>query len=229
MALINLNLINKLESQADVGRSFAESCCYNNSEESQVTPDLFMSCIKRAMQADALFKHLVELYKKSKDFAAGNFQPHIDEYNSYRESEEDPDFDPFDELYYHFDSGMISDLPKTIEQYSELLELLHNFGEYREKLDQGFTEFFGDTLTTYHVVDVEGEPELVPRHELPEDMINQMDANRQIEGISIEYCLDGYNEFYRQCLGLINSHRQQGTIHECAKAILALYVPYAHA
>jgi hypothetical protein len=225
MALIDLNLINKLETQADFGKSFAESICYNHGKKSTVDPLMFMSCIKRAVQADALWGHLLGIYKESKDFAAGNFQPYIDEHESYRENEEDPGFDPFDQLNDHFESGMISDLPEIIEQYSELLELLAGFGEYREKLDQGFTESFG-LIPRYIITDDQGEEVALPRNEVPEDLLNEIDANRQIESITIEYCLDGYNEFYQECRALIDSHRPHETIQECAKAIQLMFAPY---
>ncbi|QHV96552.1 hypothetical protein [Spirosoma endbachense] len=186
-----------------------------------------MACIKRAKQANALFTHLEGIYKASTDFASGNIQPYIEEHEHYRESEDDPEFDPFEELYNHFESGMIDDLPPTIEQYRELLDFLHNFGEYRERLDRGFTESFGFT-SLYVMPDEEGNETLFPREDLSEDEINRIDANRQIESISIEYCLDGYNEFYTQCLVLIKTYRISGTIETCAKDILALYSPYAY-
>lgn len=136
----------------------------------------------------------------------------MDEHESYQAHNDDPDVDPFDLLHNHVDSGLITDLPRTIEQYSELLDLAHRFNDYRKKLAQGFNEIFGDALS--------------PRTDLSEDERNKLDAYQEIEAIRIEYCLDRYNEFYGQSVNLMDCHRQAGTIRECVKAILSLYVPH---
>lgn len=227
MALINLNLLQQLETQADIGKSAVMSCCYNTDFDSKMSPDVFMAAVKRAEQAESLLKHLRGIHKTATDFAAGNFTSYLEEYEQY--ADEGDMFNPFDELYYHFESGMISDLPQVIEQYSELLDLLDGFNDRRKKLDEEVDKFFGG-IPIYHEVDTtDGEAELVSRNELPEDVINQLDANREIEGISVEYCLDNYNKFYQQCRALIEGRREAGNIQECAQQILLLFDPYTPA
>ncbi len=222
MTLININLIQELETQSDLREALATSYCYNTKGEKSIDAATFMECVKVAKQADQLLKHFQGLYKECTDFVAGNFEPYIDKYMAY---EAEDQFDPFQELYYHFESGTIFDLPESIEQYRELVDPASTFTNFKKKSNEGLEEYLGFTKY-YTASDEDGNDIAIPRSEMPEDILNVMDANEEIKSISVEYCLDGYNEFYRQCRALIDNHRPYGRIAECATAILALFAPY---
>lgn len=224
MALINLKLIGQLEELADVGEALALSKCYNVAGRSELPPTLFVTLIKRAKQAYSLFERLKGIHRVTTDFANGNFQPYIDDYENEKGDSEKA-FDPFDELTYQFSFQSITNLPVNIEQYSELVDFVAGFSSHRRKLDAGIDQTFGH-LIQYRVEDGEGQEFLISHSELPTDLVDTMNAERGIQAINVDYCLDGYNEFYGQLTGLIAQHRPQGTIVECAEAILLLFSPY---
>ncbi|GAB3643954.1 hypothetical protein [Spirosoma arcticum] len=226
MALINLTLISEVVMQA-LHLSFSNHRDYFNwPQDAEHRHDQHTyQLLKTYEQGSNLQKQLVRVHKVCSDFSAGNVQPYIDEHLEYCHPEDDP-FDPFHIMQFPFVSNDIHNLPPAIEQYAELVILARGFTTIKRAQDEAFEQFFGG-LTKYYVgTDEAGEKVMVPTTDMPEEFIHQSDINRQIKHVEVEYCLDGYNDFYAQALALIEAHRPLGDAKECAAKILALFAPW---
>ena len=221
MALIDLSQLKQLKQQASLQNAFVDTHCYNSEGKTKTLPDdLFIYAIKAHRQAKNLTRQLTKLHTICTDYVAGNFQSYIDAHLAW--DEEDAPFEPINELLCCFTIGTIHDLPQTIGQYAELLALTRRFSEIRQKQRLGFQQSFPTLQAHYPAIGQDGETILIPESELPEDVLNTIAANKEIAEIEVEYSLDGYDEFYRQVMSLINTHKS-GDVVECAKSILSLF------
>ena len=109
-----------------------------------------------------------------------------------------------------------------IEQYEELVRLAHVLADTRKAKRESLNRFFGHLPRWYEMTDEAGERVMVVAGELSTDVLNTIEANQQIEDIEVGYCLDGYNQFYRQTMALIEAHLGDD-VQQCALAILRLY------
>ena len=197
---MNIKLIKELLDQAILEEDIVMNSCYNMpGDPSVIMAGEFIFFIKSAKQAQVLFDNLTDLYKECSDFILGNFQPYIDEHKKWVD-DESLVYNPFSELHYHFHSGLHTSLPEIIEQYRELLAFTRKFADLRRRLDEGFDVLVSDISPDEGTL-----------------------AEREINSINIEYCLDGYNNFYQQCRALIEIHRREGTIKACSESILMLF------
>lgn len=224
MSLIDLKLIKELANEAKLGQLLCTSYCYHSNRRTQEIEDsVFIHLMRTHIQAKALYTHLKKLSQLCQDFVNGEFQKHIDSHNEF---DEDGDiYDPFNDLLYCFESGSIDDLPAQIEQYAELCELAARFTQTRQLKRDGFKKIFGNIPTYYLGVDEAGQSVMVPERLVPEDVVIETRAKREILEIETEYCLDGYNQFYERCRFLIASYSQgiENDVQGCAAEILNLY------
>ena len=220
MALINLSLIGELALEALSNYESGESHCYN-SKSRPMPDDVFVVLVKTYKQAKNLHSKLDKLHQVCTDFAAGNFDAYIDEFEKWKETDEEA-FDPFNELESCFGCSSVDDLPPQIEQYRELLSLSQTFAEARKRKWEAFEKFFGAVPRYYQATDETGETVMIPESELPESFRHQQAVNKEIADVQVEYCLDGYNQFYQQATGLLSAH-MGGDIQVCAQAILSLF------
>lgn len=189
----------------------AESVSYGwDPNEGQLCdPITYTGLIKSHYQGHNLAKQLTEFHQVCVDFAAGEFQKYIDQYEEYTD-DDSPPFDPFDELTYYFDGGMIEgatsthSLPPTIEQYTELMTSLRAYTAVQAARREGFKTLFGDKVPYHYLAeDEDGQPVSIPESEMPADVLSEITANRDIHEIEMEYALDGYNEFYQKARQII--------------------------
>lgn len=233
MALIDLKLIGELALEGLSQKFTITTYCYNADNRRKYEPDsgLFVLLFKMAVQSENLFDHLKKLHQVCTDLAANNLDPYIDYHQALQEEyptdeEDESPFSPFDEIAYCFDSGNVTDLPTSIEQYDELRQMAERFGKVQKVKREGLKKFFGNMTVSYLVKGEDGEQVVVPASELPEGTEERFAANREIKEVNVEYCLDGYNEFYRTCVMLLESHKPTGDYIGCATEILKLYAPY---
>ncbi|WP_338876943.1 hypothetical protein WBJ53_14900 [Spirosoma sp. SC4-14] len=224
MALINLELIGLLYDQARSSKQLATSQCYNWDNDSDIKPELFVRLYKTYKQAENLLDKLRKLHAVCRDLATDNLQAYYEDYEQHAD-EETPPFDPFEEIIYHFFSDTIRDLPPTIAQYKELCMLAANYQHIRETHDAGFQQFFGDVDLHYQGTDQAGNPVFIAQSQLPEEVRNLIEINRQIKLIEVGYCLDGYDTFYLRAQAAIDLSKETNDYKGCAAYILSLYHP----
>lgn len=223
MALINLSAIGELSIEALDGKCLVDSYCFNcdSRDSDSVDPAVHLRLYKAYRQADNLFNRLEKLHKTCTDFAAGNFESYRAEWEKWPENEDEP-FDPFHELEWQFNEQTVYDLPEHIDQYAELVIMATNFVHVQKKKREGFKMFFGELPMYVMTKDEEGETVMIPEADLPEDVKLNREVNEEIKQIEVEYCLDGYDDFYKQARATIERHKESGAITECAEKILSL-------
>ncbi|RCR68298.1 hypothetical protein [Larkinella punicea] len=213
MAFINLELIGALRNEARHAFRLAESVSYgwDKEESTMLDPETYMMMIKAHFQAKNLFDNLSKLHTVLSDFAAGDFQKYIEQFEEF--AEDGQVFDPIDDVLYFFTAGTIDgrgtihSLPPKIEQYAELCALTGSYARIRETSRTGIQKIFGDAFRPHY--EAEGpdrERTFVPESELPADLVDVLHADRDIKEIETEYALDKYNDFYHACRVLIEVH-----------------------
>jgi len=221
MPLIDLKLISELAVEANSQRMLAEVQSYGWEKENRLDSVTYMGLIKTHYQASNLLKQLRALYEVCVDFAAGHFEGYLNDFEEF--TEEDLPYFLFDDLSFYFNRETVYSLPSTIEQYDELVNVAAVFAKIQAAKEENFARFFGNASKQYLSVNQEGRSILIPESAMPADELSRIQANNEIRDIEIEYCLDGYNQFYEQCLQLIQSHQEKGDIQGCAEKILQLY------
>lgn len=226
MALMNLTLLGELALEAYSQKHTCYAYCYNTDARPQSFDDsLFVQIIKTNKQAENLLDQLRKLHKECTDFSAGNMDAYLEEFEKWVDLE-DGVFDPFKTLLYHFDGEVITDLPERIEQYDELVHLAAQYGLVKKAKDDALKQFFPGLTFSYRATNEAGDDIFIPEDQMPKDQLNTIESNQQIKQIEVEYCLDGYNEFYGKCLEIIHTYEPSGLIKACADEILSLYAPY---
>lgn len=233
MALIRLKLIQELGLHARTQQMLAESVSYGwDPDEGELcSPVTYTGLIKSYYQGSNLVKQLTEFHQVCVDFAAGEIQKYIDKYEEYTD-DDSPPFDPFDELTYYFDGGMIEgatsthSLPPRIEQYAELMTTLRAYTLVKAAEREGFKAIFGDKVQYHYLAeDEDGETVAIPESQMPADTLNEIHANRDIHEIEIGYALDSYNEFYQKARKVIAdwSTSTQPDVVACAVELLTFF------
>lgn len=181
-----------------------------NSDYPMDLPDIaerYWAISKVHQQSDNLTDCLNSLHKKLTDFAAGNFDKYIEEHNKYAEDETDI-FDPYKELRYSMnDSDWLYSLPSDINQYSDLLIFQRTNSERQKIQAEALKKFFPGLEWSIMSKDEIGNDIMVKESELPADVINRIEANREIHDIEVEYCLDNYNAWYQSIKQMIEDRR----------------------
>ncbi|RYG33998.1 MAG: hypothetical protein EOO01_32685 [Chitinophagaceae bacterium] len=229
MAFINLKLIEELESEAEQQHMIAETQSYGWERERLLDSITYMGLMKSHFQAKNLVQQLKRLHELCTDFAAGNFEKKLEEFQQY--AEEGEVFDPVDDIRYFFTDSNVYVLPPKIEQYAELMATVNSYARIKAVKREGFEKFFGGKVGMgYLGSDIDGATVIVPASEMPEDVLNSIEANREIKEIEVEYCLDKYNDFYHACTCLIEVHAcsaeyktEQESAQGLAKEILGYF------
>ncbi|WP_138995246.1 hypothetical protein [Larkinella sp. C7] len=204
MSYINLKLIGELEEEADQMRTIAETQSYGWEKDRPLDSVTYMGLIKASLQGQNLFKQLKSLHEVCTDFAAGNFQKYEEEF--YQDADEGEVYDPIEDIRYHFARNTVYSLPPTIEQYADLMAVVSQYARIKATKREGFAKFFGNIQRGYLATDTDGTAVIVPTEEIPESVLNEIEVNREIKEIEVEYCLDKYNDFYQSCTSLIEIH-----------------------
>lgn len=226
MALIDLKLIGEVAIEALTNEHLFEAHLLGWDRRDAVASDaLILGTIKVNRQATNLFECLRKVHMHCVDFSTGNLSAYIEAFEKMRDPEES-DFDPFGTLAYTFSGETIHDLPPQIEMYKELCEFMPNYVRLKQIKREGLAKFFGNVRRGYLQLDEEGNKTIVAEEDLPADYVNELKANQAIAEINAEYCLDGYNEFYRRSTELIETHKATGDYVACATGILAMFAPY---
>lgn len=224
MALINIDLIGELAIQALQSKHLAESSCFNWQNDTVLTDTLFTRLYKTHKQASNLLDQLRKLHTVCQDMVNDNLQPYLDKHEEFADNDISP-FNPFDEMTFFFSSNWIHDLPPIIEQYAELCSLAKSYQHIRQVQDEGFKKFFPSAEWHFQAEDEAGNTVYVTQSQVPENHLNQIESNRQIRAIEVEYCLDGYNDFFTQVQSAFDRFRPGNDIKGCAAFILSLYAP----
>ncbi|GAB4032919.1 hypothetical protein [Spirosoma gilvum] len=222
MSLIHLPQIRELYQEAQLRKHLVDSYSYTPKAEMDTLLDdaMMVSIFRMHSQARNLLDQLTKLHQVCSDFASGKLQNYLTQHLADTGDKES--FDPFFELDYLFNGETIYDLPSTIESYEELYAMSLNFANIRQAADRAFELAFEGKLNWHLPIQEGNQTRYVPENELPQDLVNNFRYEQQIANIQIEYCLDRYNQFYSNCLRIIQLHRTDGTIQECAREILTL-------
>lgn len=225
MAYIHLNRISELAAESALLKHMAECACYNSdAKKDRLTDQDFVAMIKTHKQAKNLLDKLKQLHQTCADFAAGNLQPYLDQYNKWAD-EDTPPFDVWEELERCFNTFSVDDLPERINQYAELLAFSRSFADLQKAKREGLNKFFGTLPRYYQAVDEEGQTVLIAENEMPADILHERAVSQEIAEVEIEYCLDQYDEFYQIAAGVFGASTG-GDIKDCAEVILSLFSPY---
>lgn len=217
--MINLNHIETLAVAFSSAYKNQAECSWYNAPgpDPALSLEQLVEWTKTHLQAQNLYTKLDNLHRICIDFAAGHFQTYIDEHSQHEQRQPEVDrepFDPVNELHYCFSFMLADGLPRQIEQYSELLAMTRDFTALSEARRPYYFE----------VADKTGYRSIVSEEELPDETRLQLVTEQQIRDVEIEFCLDSYNEFYRQAITLLEAcTAQQGDVQTLAQEILQLF------
>ncbi|GAB3258512.1 hypothetical protein GCM10027347_21850 [Larkinella harenae] len=222
MNLLNLALIRALVKEALATQSLAQRCAFNNPwQTTQLDALTFTQIFKASLQAQNLYERLQQIYLYCRDMATNAIQYHQEMHEWIDEEGEFP-FDPFDELFHHFDDGSAYALPACIEQYEELYQLQINFSTHQQQKIHDWEQLFGKKSS--HPFRHDQHPGLIAQEvAISADAPLDHEINRQIHHIEMEHCLDGYNSFYQQAKTLLETYRGTGDIQTCSRELLAFF------
>ncbi|GAB2547226.1 hypothetical protein [Spirosoma aerophilum] len=235
MALINLELLRILFNEAQLNRNAAIRQSFNvpadpdnDSAPAKISDNLYVHLVKTHAQAKVIYKNLKRIHKVSTDFAAGNFQPYVDKQNRFEEKNNVPAdergfYDPFCELDIPFNHAFNYPLPRRIEQFKELFDLSQQFTKVRALKRDGLNPFFGNEPLWYEYTNEDGQTDVFPPSDLPEDFVQKQIIADELRSIEVEYCLDGYNEFYFLARDYTANYQEEKNLSQLAAKILALY------
>ena len=190
MALIDLKKLNKLKIEATKYKRLTDIKSFNYSNESALNNDVFVYYIKAYNQIEHLCLKVDLLYTICRDIESGKYRKDYEMVSHLSE-----EYNPVQDLKQLINKGSVFDLPSTIEQYKELFAMVQTFSHLRESSRKRF-EMLGFTIAQ-------------------SDLLYQ----QQINDIEVEYCLDGYNEFYTKVDQLIT---QGENIEYIAQEILGM-------
>lgn len=172
--------------------------------------ELYLERQKADYQCDCILSRLERLFSLLGDFAASNFQPHIDATQEFRE--DDTEFDPYAEIEYLLATDGINDLPDKIQRFYDLLAFSQTMSIRKQVLRDSFEQFFGGKLMRhYQYQDENGETVMVQEDELPIEMVAELkisrEVNEELAAVEIEHCLDNYDAWLAAIKSMISDRR----------------------
>jgi hypothetical protein len=225
--LINLRHIEVWRREAERGLSDINSHAYNwtdgwfagESFPDQATTERIM---KTYFQGKSLFEQLTGLRAVCQDILNGKLPEMEAEFKKNCDPES---FDPFAKVAIFFENEFDAGaLPPTIQQYTQLLEIMVGYTERKQRGMQNIENLIVGVRNSCE----DDFERLMWQQKEDNDFtmiphLNPFDMERRLDDAQVEFALDKYDEFYARCQEMIETHQKTGNIHDCALDIFLLF------